>query len=110
MSSMGRRHVLGRVGSAVLLLLVLLAAPVSRVSAASAAPGIPIQSDVFAAAPPVMGLGVQLDPYDSYRPGTAKWNMIFRRLDFMRPGFLRVVEPASDYFGGYDSAHNPVYR
>ena len=28
----------------------------------------------------------------------------------MRPGFLRVVEPATTYFGGYDGAGNPTYR
>ena len=28
----------------------------------------------------------------------------------MRPGFLRVVEPASTYFGGYDAAGDPTYR
>ena len=28
----------------------------------------------------------------------------------MRPGFIRVVEPAYDYFAGYDAKHNPEYR
>lgn len=28
----------------------------------------------------------------------------------MHPGFIRMVEPASGSFGGYDAAHNPVYR
>ena len=28
----------------------------------------------------------------------------------MRPGFLRVVEPASTYFSGYDAAGDPTYR
>ena len=60
--------------------------------------------------PPFMGLGVEVDPYDSFQPTAAQWSLIFQRLDYMRPGFLRVVEPASDYFGGYDSSGKPVYR
>lgn len=62
------------------------------------------------AGPPLMGLGVQWDPYDSFQPTPADWELTFQRLDFMRPGFIRVVEPASDYFRGYDSAHQPTYR
>jgi hypothetical protein len=62
------------------------------------------------AGPPLMGLGVELDPYDSFQPTAAQWNMTFRRLDFMRPGFLRVVVPAYEYFVGYDAQHNPRYR
>src|ERR1019366_4906016 len=38
------------------------------------------------------------------------WPLITQRLDFMLPGFLRVVEPASMYFGGYDASGNPRYR
>jgi hypothetical protein len=57
-----------------------------------------------------MGLGVEFDPYDTYTPSQADWARTFARLDFMRPGFFRVVEPASDYFKGYDSSHNPTYR
>jgi Cellulase (glycosyl hydrolase family 5) len=62
------------------------------------------------AGPPLMGLGVELDPYDSFQPTATQWNVTFQRLDFMRPGFLRVVEPASRYFAGYDAQHNPRYR
>jgi len=57
-----------------------------------------------------MGLEVEWDPYDTFNPSQADWNLTFQRLDFMRPGFLRVVEPASEYFKGYDSHHNPTYR
>jgi hypothetical protein len=53
---------------------------------------------------------VELDPYDSFRPTPAQWSLTLQRLDFMRPGFLRVVEPAYDYFAGYDAFHNPQYR
>lgn len=78
--------------------------------AASAAPAITIHTDELADGAPFMGLGVQWDPYDSFQPTPAQWNLTFQRLDYMRPGFIRVVEPASDYFGGYDAAHDPVYR
>jgi hypothetical protein len=57
-----------------------------------------------------MGLGVEWDPYDHFKPTVEQWNLTYQRLDFMRPGFIRVVEPAWDYFAGYDAAHNPRYR
>jgi hypothetical protein len=62
------------------------------------------------AGPPLMGLGVELDPYDSYVPTATDWARTEQRLDFMRPSVLRVVEPASDYFGGYDASGNPTYK
>jgi len=77
--------------------------------AAVAGPSITIDTDQ-PAGPPFMGLGVELDPYDTLKPSQLDWPLITQRLDFMRPGFLRVVEPESDYFGGYDSAGNPTYR
>ena len=57
-----------------------------------------------------MGLGVELDPYDTLKPTQINWPVIDQRLDFMRPGLMRVVEPASDYFGGYDASGNPTYN
>lgn len=62
------------------------------------------------AGPPLMGLGVEWDPYDSFQPSPALWDLIEQRVAFMSPGFIRVVEPASDYFKGYDSSRNPTYR
>jgi hypothetical protein len=62
------------------------------------------------AGPALMGLGVEWDPYDSFVPTQAEWNLTYQRLDYMSPGFLRVVEPASDYFAGYSAAHVPLYR
>ena len=62
------------------------------------------------AGPRLLGLGVQWDPYDSFQPSASLWDLIDERVAFMSPGFLRVVEPASDYFKGYDSAHDPTYR
>ena len=60
--------------------------------------------------PPLMGLGVELDPYDTVAPSQINWPLVTQRLVFMRPGFLRVVEPASTYFAGYDATGNPTYR
>jgi len=76
---------------------------------ASAGPAITIYTDQLAG-PAFMGLGVEFDPYDTLQPSQIDWPLITQRLDFMSPGFLRVVEPASDYFGGYDSAGDPTYR
>jgi len=59
---------------------------------------------------PFWGLGVELDPYDALAPAQLNWPLITQRLDFMSPGFLRVVEPASTYFGGYNAAGDPTYR
>ena len=47
----------------------------------------------------IMGLGVQWDPFDQYPPSTRDWNVILERMDFMHPGFLRVIGGAS-YSGG----------
>jgi len=97
--------------SVLLLLLVFGFAQSGSVAHARlAAPTLTIDTDELASGAPFLGLGVELDPYDSFQPTAAQWNLIFQRLDFMRPGFIRVVEPASDYFGGYDAAGNPVYR
>ncbi len=84
-----------------------LLAPAAR--AAAGPPVLTLHTGELAG-PRLMGIGVQWDPYDSYRPTPADWARTFQRLDSMHPGFLRVVEPASDYFGGYDASHNPVYR
>jgi len=51
-----------------------------------------------------------VDPYDTLTPAQLNWPLITRRLDFLSPGFLRVVEPAATYFGGYDSSGDPTYR
>lgn len=62
------------------------------------------------AGPPLMGLGAELDPYDTVSPSQMNWPLLTQRLAFLRPGFLRVVEPASTYFAGYDATGNPTYR
>ena len=78
-------------------------------AAAVIVPKLTIFTDQLAG-PPLMGLGVELDPYDTVASGQINWALLTQRLEFMRPGFLRVVEPASTYFGGYDAAGNPTYR
>ena len=92
-----------------LLLVLACAALVLSPRAAAAPPGVTLQTE-DPAGPPLMGLGVEWDPYDSFVPTPAQWSLTFQRLDYMRPGFMRIVEPASDYFQGYDAAHNPIYR
>ncbi len=92
------------------MLLCGLIGSVRVAGAASNAPAITIYTDDLVSGAPFMGLGVELDPYDSFQPTAAQWSLIFQRLDYMRPGFLHVVEPASDYFAGYDASGNPVYR
>ena len=104
------RRLLGGARWAVLLLISAFGGSAPAARAVSTAPAITIHTDELAAEAPFMGLGVELDPYDSFQPTPAQWNLIFQRLDYMRPGFIRVVEPASDYFGGYDATGNPVYR
>jgi hypothetical protein len=79
------------------------------VAATETVPKLTIFTDQLAG-PPLMGLGAELDPYDTVAPSQINWALITQRLAFMRPGFLRVVEPASTYFGGYDAAGNPTYR
>lgn len=96
-----------------LCVLVWVGLGAAGVRAAGAAPGSVSRLTVFTdeiAGPPLMGLGVQLDPYDTQTPNQINWPLLTQRLEFMRPGFLRVVEPASSYFGGYDAAGNPTYR
>jgi hypothetical protein len=58
--------------------------------------------------PGLLGSGVQWDP--SFQPSQALWQLTERRVAFMSPGFIRVVQPASTYFKGYDSNHDPTYR
>jgi hypothetical protein len=92
-----------------LLLALALGALMLTPRVAAAQPVISIQTD-DPAGPPLMGLGVQWDPYDTFVPTQAQWDLVFQRLDYMHPGFIRIVEPAYDYFRGYDAAHTPVYR
>jgi len=56
-----------------------------------------------------MGLGVQWDPFDWYQPSTEQWNLITNRMDFCRPGYLRVMWRASAFCLGFDTNGQPRY-
>ncbi len=91
-------------------LVLTLALVVAGAGQASARPPtITIPTDQLAG-PPLMGLGIEWDPYDTFRPTLSDWARTFQRVDYMRPGYIRVVEPASTYFAGYNSHHDPTYR
>ncbi|MDQ6807468.1 MAG: glycoside hydrolase family 5 protein, partial [Actinomycetota bacterium] len=102
--SMRRMGVVWWTSVAVLVIALGVYAP-----GAPAAPAITLYTDQVSG-PAFMGLGTQFDPYDTRGPAQLNWPLITQRLDFMRPGVLRVVEPASDYFAGYDASGNPTYR
>jgi hypothetical protein len=91
------------------VVVVVLALGVNASRARAAGPALTLYTDQLAD-PAFMGLGVQLDPYDTLKPAQVNWPLITQRLDFMGPGLMRVVEPASDYFAGYDASGNPTYR
>ncbi|HWF49520.1 MAG TPA: hypothetical protein VG294_02655 [Solirubrobacteraceae bacterium] len=93
--------------ASVVVLVLALGVHTSRARAAG--PALTLYTDQLAD-PAFMGLGVQLDPYDTLKPAQLNWPLITQRLDFMGPGLMRVVEPASDYFAGYDASGNPTYR
>ncbi|BDI31947.1 hypothetical protein CCAX7_39980 [Capsulimonas corticalis] len=57
---------------------------------------------------PFMGLGVQWDRF-YYTPTPAAWNMIVRRMDYCRPGYLRVMVGTGDYCVGFDAQGKPKY-
>jgi hypothetical protein len=84
-------------------------APAPAPASAGATPSVTVFTDQVQSSP-FWGLGVEFDPYDTLAPSQLNWPLITQRLDFMSPGFLRVVEPASKYFGGYDASGNPTYR
>ncbi len=81
----------------------------TRGVARSVTPLITIYPDETAG-PRLIGLGVEWDPYDTFRPTQAAWDLTFSRVEYMQPGFIRVVMPASGYFKGYDALDNPTYR
>ncbi len=89
------------------LTILLMVAAAGRAGAST--PAVTIPTDQVAGSP-LMGLGVEWDPYDHFQPTPADWGRTFQRVDYMHPGVIRVVEPAWDYFRGYDASHNPTYR
>jgi hypothetical protein len=89
--------------------LVTLGRPPAAQAATVTVPKLTVFTDQLAG-PPLMGLGVELDPYDTVAPDQINWPLVTQRLAFMRPGFLRVVEPASTYSSGYGAGGIPTYR
>src|SRR5437588_12433549 len=83
----------GRLRGALWATLVLAFALGGAVPSLARARAVSVFTDQLAG-PQLMGLGVELDPYDSFQPTPTQWDLTFQRLDFMRPGFLRVVEPS----------------
>jgi hypothetical protein len=57
---------------------------------------------------PFIGAGVQWDPYE-FPPSPDGWKTTLARLDYMQPGFFRVMLNASSYWQGFDDAGNPRY-
>lgn len=55
-----------------------------------------------------LGAGQHLAPLD-HRPTDARWATIWKRLDFARPRFARVMVNAAFYFQGFDASGNPKY-
>lgn len=55
-----------------------------------------------------MGAGIQWDPYE-YPPSPEDWKTTLNRVDFMKPGYLRVMWNASSYLRGFDAAGNPRF-
>ena len=97
----------GRVRGARWAALILALALAAVAPSLARARSLTVFTDQLAG-PPLMGLGVELDPYDHFQPTPTQWNLTFQRLDFMRPGFLRVVEPAYELFPVNTSVCAPV--
>jgi len=55
-----------------------------------------------------LGAGVQWDPYE-YPPSPEAWKTTLGRMDFMKPGYLRVMWNASSYLRGFDADGNPRF-
>ncbi len=57
---------------------------------------------------PFMGLGVQWDPYE-YQPSSADWKVIQERMQYCKPGYLRVMWNANSYCLGFRADGSPEY-
>jgi hypothetical protein len=55
-----------------------------------------------------MGIGVQWDPYE-YEPSEAAWKTTLARMDFLQPGYFRVMLNSSSFLRGFDADGNPIY-
>jgi hypothetical protein len=57
---------------------------------------------------PFHGLGVQWDPF-AYPPTETEGHTILERMDYCRPGYLRVMHNLPDYLTGFDAAGKPQF-
>jgi hypothetical protein len=90
---------------AALSALALLVSCAVRANAAAQTVTIDLRTAV---AEPFIGAGVQWDPYE-YPPSADGWKTTLARLDYMQPGFFRVMLNSSSYWLGFDDAGNPRY-
>lgn len=58
--------------------------------------------------PAYRGMAVQIDPF-FYEPSRRQWTEIWRRLDRLQPGYIRVSFQADAYCEGFDASGTPVY-
>lgn len=56
-----------------------------------------------------MGFGVQWDPSDLWDYSDAQWQRLVKRVDFMRPQFIRCCLMADYYCRGLDAQGKPEY-
>jgi hypothetical protein len=87
--------------------LVVVLAALCAVPAQAAAQTVTIDLRATVAEP-FIGAGVQWDPYE-YPPSADGWKTTLARLDYMHPGFFRVMLNANSYWLGFDEAGNPRY-
>jgi hypothetical protein len=100
----------GRGGTLARLTLAAVALTLPGPFTARLLAGESLSSTVHLQSPQVerfMGLGIQWDPYE-YPPTPEGWKKTVDRVDFMRPGFFRVMLNASSY-ARFDANGNPSY-
>ncbi|HEY5318289.1 MAG TPA: hypothetical protein VIJ20_09925 [Solirubrobacteraceae bacterium] len=88
--SFSLRRALGTAAATAVVIGLGAHPPAVRAAAPVPAPAITLYTDQLAD-PSFMGLGAEFDPYDSLSPSQVNWPLLTQRLDFMRPGILRVV-------------------
>ena len=55
-----------------------------------------------------IGFGVPWDPYE-YAPSPEAWRLTMKRVDFLKPAFIRVMSSAGDYCLGFSADQKPDY-
>lgn len=59
---------------------------------------------------PYHGMGVQWDPYTVHPVTDEEWKLICKRVDFLRPYFVRLMIYAPLYCKGFNASGEPVYK